>query len=320
MTAYVKKWNISALRTSLGAPSLTALATDERVMTRARTLVSYFYFFLPYAAFLYTTNDVATRQNFSPTWPLAWAVFFHLSYLNVLYTVIAAFLCTAILTPLWHRHRTVRVLAFVGVWQAHALESSFGSPNHQWYLLLYTTFIFIFLPDIWGTGGVGQEKGRRFLLGVWTAQTMLMLMYSLAGINKVAYAFVQYAHGEINAFSINGFAYQIADWTMQLQEPAYLAPFIIHHPWVGWLPYVSLIFIQVCALWTMVRPSLQPLWGFLLVAFHIGTYLTMGISFHPLILVVISLLFFSPFAPERFAWRPVLCDLPLIGFILRRLV
>lgn len=145
---------------------------------------------------------------------------------------------------------------------------------------------------------------------------MVMLLYTMAGLQKLVAVYTQATAGQINPFSMNAFAYQIADWLPQLQTEALLAPFIIYHPVWGWLPYIALIFLQFFSLWVMVRTSLQKVWAFCLVIFHIATYFTMGISFHPLVILDIILFFNSPFVPERLSLRQFVFDLPVLGQVL----
>lgn len=291
--------------------SITEAAHDERIVTVGATLVSYFYYFAPFVAFYYAATPLKLKQNFDPLWPLFWTSPLGLSYANVVDVLAVFCIGTALLGAFLYRHRLVRFLVFLGFWQAHALESSFGTPNHQWYMWVYVSLIFVMLPDIWRVRT--PSKNRIFLLYVWGAQALVALMYSMAGLTKVMEAVHQYLLGQINAFSMEAFAYQIAYFVPRLQERAALAPLIVEHPIVGWFPYVALVLVQLFSLWIMVRPSLSKPWVFFMVLFHFLTYFTMGIAFHPQIILVILLFFASPFAKPYTSFVEFLRDLPIIG-------
>ncbi len=303
---------IHAIERFIRPMSIRAFAEDEEVMRAARTLVAYYYYVLPFLAALFYQSVGFARPNFDPRWPLDWANW--LSSVEMTGGIVSLlFFGSALLGVFLHPYRIVRVLVFIGIWQVHALESSFGpQASHQYYTLLYTSAIFIFLPDIWLKHGLGET--RVALIVIWWAQAFCMLTYTMAGVYKMIGVATQFAAGEIHGFSVHAFAYQIADWLPKLQSPALLGPFVIEYPYAGWPLYVGLHFAQLFALWVMVRPSLQKIWGLLFVMFHIGTMLFMGISFIQNIMVLSILFFNSPFALHT-SFRQILRDLPLIGFV-----
>lgn len=304
---------LPALRSALRPLSLSELARDSVVIEKAKVLVSYYYYILPYVALLFAANPISSRQNFEPHWPLLWADIFTLEYSSIALFTKLLFVVVSIIAVFGYRRLFVRVAVFLVIFQVHALESSFGSINHQWYLWLYSSFLFIFLPSIWSVATEAFEKKRLFLLTIWGAQALAALTYTMAGMWKIFFAVVQAGQGSVHGFSPDAFAYQVANWVPRLQAEALLAPFIIEYPHVVWPFYVSLIFLQLFTLWIMIRPSLQRLWVALLVLFHIGTLLAMGISFHPLVILMIVLFFGSPFIPEKNTFQRILADLPVLG-------
>jgi hypothetical protein len=308
----------SALVRRLTPFSLTRLAEDPAVLLRAETLVRIFYSLLPFLAFgfLLSWDNPLREANFDPIWPLAWAQLWHISAAHAVDIVCYGFIGSSLCGLLFYRYRSVRLLVCVGMWQAHALESSFGAINHQWYPWVIVAFIFIFLPR---ELPVRTDTARTKLLIVWWAQASMMLLYSMSGFWKFYVAGGQFLAGEVNGFSPLGFAYQVANWVPKLQSEAILAPYIITHPYIAWPFYVLSHVFQLLAFWVMFRPSLQKLWGFELVVFHILTFCAMGIVFAPFIPLLIILLFFSPFTPERTTIRQALRDLPFVDLVGRRL-
>lgn len=313
------------IRNWLRYPSLTELSQNISVVRKAETLVKVFYVFFPIIAYNFFRNWPVplTRENFEPIWPLFWSDALSLEGDVTVNIVRSVFLIASLLGLALYRYRLVRALIFLGVWQAHALSSSFGSFTHELYPWVFVSLIFIFLPTQSGEDAA-WESNRRLLLMIWSAQAFLMLLYTMAGIWKFEAAFVQYLAGQIHGFSIEGFAYQVADWVPKLQREAVLAPYIIAYPLIAWPFYVISHFFQLFAFWTMIRPSLQKVWALELVLFHIGTFMVMGIEFDAFFLIVLALLFFSPFTPERVSMRQIFFDFPILGqiaeFLARRRV
>lgn len=286
-------------------------------MVAARSVTTYFYGLLPFAVQYWGATNLSGREHFIPLWPLFWSDVFSFGFADTVNLVHFFTLFMTIAGVLAYRYRFARLLVFIGVWQTHALLSSFGAHNHQWYLWVYTSFVFIFLPDIWSVTGNNPENRRKFLLIVWLAQALVAISYTMAGYHKFATAISQYWQGEIGAFSVNGFSYLIASWTAKLQQEALFAPFIIEHPWTGWVAFNILILVQIFSLWVMVRPRLQRVWVCTLIVFHFGTYYTMGIEFHPLIILDMALFLNSPFVKARYTLREFFSDLPMIGILKR---
>lgn len=290
MMSYFEKVN-----TYFGGLSLSQAAQDDRVVEYARIAVSLFYYLLPLVVFLYANNEIIERQNFDPLWPLVWASYLGIEYIPLAYLLTFSCIATAFLGIFFHPYQGMRILVFGTLWQWHALLSSFGQPNHQLYLWLYASLIFIPLPDLW-RGTRSLESKRDFLLFLWCAQALVMLSYTMAGLQKIYYLITQSFAGEVSGISINGFAYQIAAWLPKLQTPALFGDFIIMHPWVGWFPYVALHVLQASAIMVMLYPRFQKVWAVLLVLFHFGTYWTMGISFTSNAILLIALFFVAPFS------------------------
>ncbi len=310
--------NTSVLKT-LTRLSITTLAQSDKVMETAKTLVAYYYWVLPFIAYITLLQDpvgLMMRQNFNPLWPLWWTSFFSLEYADIAITIRWLFLAGSLVGALWYKNAAARFFVFLSVLQLHAFESSFGYPNHPWYALLFTSFIFVWLPQIWKEVS-DPDVRRKFLLVIWWAQAFIMLVYTMSGFGKLLGLVYQLAVGQIHSLSPYAFAYQIADWLPRAQTPSLLGPYLIEHTYLAWPLYLISFFFQVFALWTMVRPSLQRLWAFEMVLFHIGTYVILGINFSPFMFVLILLFFNTPFALHT-TWRDTVYDFPVFGPLIRK--
>lgn len=298
--------------------SLSALAHDDSVVAAARGLVRYYYYLAPFTVFMYAASPLAARQNFDPVWSLFWSNALSLEYVTTLNIIRFGALAAVLIGIFAHRYMVGRIAVCVAFLHIHALESSFGSQNHQLFLWVYTSFLLIFLPAGWERDE-SFESRHKLLLSIWLAQAVVMLSYTMAGLQKFHAGIVQSMQGSVGALSPEAFAYHIAYWLPRLQEEAAFGPFIIEHPFVGWPFFVGIVFVQIFALWTMVRPGLQKNWIFILVIFHFGTYFTMGISFHPMILLIIVLFLGTPFAKREYSLREFMYDLPILGQVLEYL-
>ena len=306
--------DFTAFRNALQYPSLSEMAHDTRIMTAARVLVAYYYYFLAFLSVLFLTSGFLHKVNFDPFWPLSWSSWLEFDFATTVLIVKLFFLAAAFLSLLFHNTWWSRLLIFIAIWQVHALESSFGSMNHHWYGWLYTSLIFVFLPNVWRDES--WNTSRTFLLSIWFAQASVALLYTLAGIHKLITALEQFSQNEIHGLSIEGFSYLIADWNLKLQEEAMLASFFIQNPLIGGTLFICNIFFQIFSIWIMVRPSLQKVWAGVMLLFYAGVFLTMGISFHPLLILVLALFLHSPFIPEDNSFSRMVRDLPIIGYIL----
>jgi hypothetical protein len=279
-----------------GPVSISRLAGEAWSFVKAETSVRYFYYILLYLA---VTNfqwwgSVANRQNFDPIWPLFWAR--DLEYAQTIIVVQFTHLITALLAAVFFRHRWARFLAFVGISQFHGLESSFGQPNHQWYLFLFVSLFFVFLPDVWKRDKEASfEDKKKLLMVFWGAQAITMLTYFMSGLGKFLGVYYQYMAGQIHGLSPNAFAYQIANWLPKLQVDPVLGEFFINHPLLGWPLYAGIHFVMILSPLVLFRPQLQKLWAVSLILFHVGTYVAMDISFTPPVMLLILLFFNSPF-------------------------
>lgn len=300
-----------------GPVSISGLAGETWSFIKAETSVRYFYYVLLYLAVINFQwwDGVANRQNFNALWPIFWAGNF--DYAHAIVVVQFVHLTTAFLAAIFYRHRWARLLAFIGISQFHGLESSFGQPNHQWYLFLYVSLLFVFLPDIWKKGKeVTTEAKKKLLLVFWAAQAVTLLTYSMSGLGKFLGVYYQYAAGQIHGLSPNAFAYQIANWLPKLQVNPLLGSYLIDHSFIGWPFYAGIHFVMFFAVWAAFRPSLQRFWAFSLILFHIGTYITMDISFTPPIILLILLFFNSPFVKPETTAKDTIYDLPVMGWAL----
>ena len=254
-----------------------------------------------------------------PVWPLIWVeqVGLELGSLTILYFSIAA----GFVGVLFWQYRSARVVVALSQLFVAGFVNSFGGIGHSLHEWLWIGVCFVFLP----TGPLSETGGTRagrftFLTVFSLAQGLILLFYSLSGLYKVSAALQALLAGEVGGFSLEAMALTLANRMLQSNTDAVWAPFIIENDWLGWPLYVGLYYVEFVSIVILFRPSLHRIWGFILIAFHFGTFLFMEIPFPDHVLINAMLFVYSPFRPDKTSWASALQQLPIFGVLARRLI
>jgi hypothetical protein len=298
---------------------LESLFGNITVFEKARWCVPFFYFLVEFMALNQIMRyDQLAHVRVEPFWPIIWTTL--IGQLEFLPELFLAILCIAAsIGAIWYRFRAARAIAFVGIMQYQAfIIAAFGS-EHDFYIPLFISALFIFLPDAW-RGNVSLDARKRFTVIFWGAQAYLLLTYTMSGFYKLVSVYPQYMHEEAHYFSLDAGGLYVAYWLEQFGRTSMLGNFIVEHQYASWLALAGIMYVLVFAIWAAFAPSLQRLWGFGIIAFHFSTALSMSILFLYNPLFAGMFLLASPFTPENNDWRQVLRDLPLIGFLARAIL
>jgi hypothetical protein len=254
--------------------------------------------------------------EFAPLWPIFWA-----SDAGSAGTVLLISLITsAVLAVALPDRRWPKILVVLSFLSTSAFRSSFGlgSINHGQHFWIWVGFCFCFLPS--GPQAElrsSKSKRYRFLLTFFFTQALILLFYTMSGFWKIAAAIEALITGKMSAFHPEALA-MIATWKMiQLDRITMLGPFLADHSWLGWPAYIWVIYIEIVTLMVLCRPALHRLWGIMLIGFHIGTFLLLGINFPKHVLVLTILFVWSPFAIQPVDLRKTLASLPGLGWLFR---
>ena len=302
------------LRGTQSGDAMRAWAVQRTTFDAAQTLVRLFYGATLYLVTIniWSWNRGAGYDTLDPVWPLAWISLTGVP--TAVYLVMTATCATLIAVALVPHRRVLRVAVFVALLAYVALEYSFGRVGHGWYGCLYIAFMFILLPRVPSSQGAGAVAMRqRYLLVVWAGLASLLLPYTLSGFWKVFYGISQWSNGETNSFSPSAFAIQIAGKLSRGGTIGAAGPFLMEHPALGWLPYLGMIYVECASFVVAFRPKLHRVWGVVLIAFHIASYVTLDILFSKNILLLVLFCIASPFAPQAVSWPVVARALPGTG-------
>lgn len=301
------------------AGSATLLLSRDRFVA-AQTLVAAYYAVLFFfaAGELFSWRDYLSSGGLAPRWPVFWLRF--VDPKAGIAAILWLHLLGGILAVTLSRYRWARIVIFVSLLEHMALKFSFGAVNHGDHLGVLIGFVLIFLPAGWGARGEAGRKVRAATLLVFSgAQAMILLTYSMAGMWKAGGVLQQWIMGESFTYlHPAGLARQVAAKMIEDDSASVLGPWLVEHPWIGWLPGIAAIYLELFALWVVARPSLHRAWGLGLALLHLGTHLVMGIGFPQNTLWLALFLVLSPFRPSEPSWRQAAGDLPVLGAWLRR--
>ncbi len=286
---------------------------------RVEVLLRVFYV---YPLYWYATHLAELRPLLDPRapdlrWPVAWLEWVGIDTFAP--WVLAFGFASAVLAVAMPERRWVRAAVFLGLLEVLALKYSYGKIHHLMHGWLFTTFLFIWAPNLSFDSRRARRSQRQATLLVFgAAQVVVCMTYSLAGLGKIVGTLYQVVRGEITPLHPSALARHLADRLIQTHADSLLGPWLIDHPLLLWPLMLGTVYLQFFAVWAAFRPRLHRLWGFGLASFHAMSILTLTIDFNPNIMLLAILLVASPTAPTRFDVQSVAQDLPLFGALLRR--
>lgn len=287
-------------------------ATHRAIYAKARVLVRVFYAvlvlrYLP--DMLNHLNHLALFDKADPLWPVAWIDWVGKRTGAVMVIAFAAFGMLA--AAAFPSRRICRLAACGGVFLWTALGSSFGKINHSEHVIIYVSFIFLFLADHDGRVRPPSISQRQlYLFWFATAQASLLATYTLSGTRKIMEIVRAGLDGSTSYVSFDGLASIIAADIHSKHSKPILGPFMVDHFYLSWAMGLAVLCIQFFAFTVMFRPQLHRLWGFCIIGFHAGTVLMMDVHFTSHILAAGLLLVCSPFSPENLTLTDVWASLP----------
>ena len=254
-----------------------------------------------------------SQKEFEPLWPIYWLKYVEVQsgIMVILYLHLIGGLL-AIICPQW---RIARILVFLTLLEFIAFDNSFGKIDHGGHIALLLSFILILLPSEWHSPQNKSKYIRAATLTVFSGcQVLIMLTYTMSGIGKLFGVLIQAPQGEIHGLAPQALASYIANRMLHIDFTSYLGPWLVENYYVGWLLMLGTVYLQFFSLWAAFRPSLHQLWGLSLILLHISIFLTMRINFAQNCLWLGLFFVNSPFRPQKFDWRQIVRDLPLVGY------
>lgn len=105
-------------------------------------------------------------------------------------------------------------------------------------------------------------------------------------------------------------AYQLAANLLESDTDSIIGGFLIHNHWISWPLYLSGIYLEVFAVYSVFRPTLHKILGIFLILFHISENI-----------FILGLFFvLSPLKEEKFNIKKILVNLPIMSLLMNRLI
>jgi len=272
-----------------------------------------FYAFMLYFVFLLFTKDLqklASNYPNSPIWPIKLLhVFIRHEY--VPYGIGLGLFLSTIIAVLFIEKRTTRIFVFLFYFLFVAYNSSYGKINHNYHHLVYLLFGLIFLPSKMNNNHLLKTK-----VVFSSIQLFILFTYSISGFWKLNKGLAQFFKDEESIFSVNSLSNHIAKRIMETNQDTLFGEWLINQPHLGFLLLLSAVYVELCSVFILFRPSIHRFWGISLILMHFNIYIFMGIGFTSPCIVLAFLFLTSPFADKKFNLRKTLTSLPLFGSII----
>jgi hypothetical protein len=309
------------LRRDMSGPMPAIEAPFARLdvaFARARVIVKFYYLFSAYISYLAADSLHRLAEQTSAwdfVWPVRWLAALPIQA-SIDWLTLAALL-TSLLAFQFPGQRAFRALFSLVFLCIAAITCSEGGTNHLYHAWFWISVGLIFLPGE-PAGEIPRIVKMSYLTTIAACQALLMSFYSLAGIWKTLTGLEALISGRVGNFSPEGLSETLADRILQTGTSPLLGHIVIDHVWLAWPMFLVLIYVQLFAIFAAFRPQLHLVWGYLLIAFHLGTWLLMEIVFPQHILFLALFFVLSPFRPERPRLQDILLALPLFGGMIGR--
>jgi hypothetical protein len=204
----------------------------------------------------------------------------------------------------------VRIAVFLALFMCIAYKYSFGAINHAYHFLVYVSFLLLFLPNRpWQSEHFPRSQKLRLVSVFWLIQAVLLFCISMSGIRKVyGFGLEMFYTESLSALALGRSVYNAG-------EPIMLQGLVANYPAVFQVPHVGLIFIQVVSLLLLFKPHLIKAYGAVMILFHFGTYLLMGVTFVHHIMIWGLFLVLTPTAPRNTSLILMLRSIPFADYM-----
>lgn len=265
-------------------------------------------------------ENLLSREGFVPLWPVAWME--STPEIASRSLILALFFLGSLVAAIHPVPRWIRALAFLGLFAYMAWHNSFGKIGHGLHVLLFIQFLLVWLPVGWNRHPAQTKRPVHLatLFLFWCAQGVPLLAYSMAGLIKLGCGVYQLAAGQASVFGPEALPRHIADRLIQTGESAPLAHWVIEFPWLFMPMMWVTLYLEFFAFWALFQPAIRKMFVVGLIAFHLGSFLTMGILFaHNMFLLILLFLVFPACRCGNPGLKATAKQLPLVGRIFKRI-
>lgn len=279
---------------------------------RSMQLVRFFYVISVFWVVqqLGTWPTLRSTKVIDPLWPAEWldwvGVRTGITLILVVYGLAAGL---AAIRPQW---RLARLAYAFGLFEYLAISNGFGKIGHGMHSWLWVSAVLVLLPSSrtsW-KAAASQDDRRWFADVLRLSQLVILFFYTLTGLWKIRHATGALFGPEVSGFSLSGFSYIVAETLVRTGRITLFGDLLVRNNVLSWLLYNGTIYLEATSILIVLRPRLHRIWGAGLIAFHIGTQITIGVLFPANILLLGLFLVSSPFAPDSQTFGETVSDLP----------
>lgn len=178
------------------------------------------------------------------------------------------------------------------------------------HMMMYPTFMFIFLPKSFDQGQTRVVRAQ-VLHVFFMAQLSICIAYQMAGYSKITEIFRCLKDNGTAGCEFGGriMTHMAAMEDIQYRWPTFSGQLLYDYPSIGGILYYGIIWIHLISIVIAFRPHLHRFFMFYRICFHFGTLIFFGIGFTPNILAMLSVFAISPFFFKTSLWM-IITDLP----------
>ena len=220
-------------------------------------------------------------------WVCRW--FCELNFPVSKYSVYVFLLVTSILTATQPHLRMLRWFSFFGTLTMGGWVNSYGKIFHSHHLWISVSFLLALIPS----GTQNRRKNKyAFLVGVWWANLYIFFAYTAVGAMKIIPSIIFPDWGWIGP---NHLIRVILAHKLKMGHGLLDATHLDSIHSIFALVGVSTFILFASSLFVFLLRSGIRTWSFLIICFHLATYLAIEITFLPNIVLVVLFGLFCPF-------------------------
>jgi len=295
-------WKYVIRYTSIFSKSTDALYDEVKTLVK----FSYAAILLVMFVHLFNVHEVATSKLMDPLWPM---IFLNQDNLQFTTFFLQISLVLSTVLVIIRSTQFLRIYVFITYFLYAALLSSFGKINHSLHFILIPLFCFALMPNERKT--LFKEK---VILMYLSAKFFLLLAYSLTGFWKLFWGVIELFTKDVSLFSTLSFR-NILVLQFEVAPMTIFGSWFLEHYIIGWLLYLSVIYLELFSIAIFFKPNLYKIWGAALITLNLGLALIMNINFYPAVCAIGVLLLLSPFNKETTVSKTI-TSLPGIDWLM----
>lgn len=217
-----------------------------------------------------------TPVNFRPVWIVSWLSTEQAPTLWIVTTCAGLVLSGMLASGL--NARWLRLVATFCLLLHFSIEDSRDNIRHGEHALLWVCLVLCMIPSS-STKLSHRHKMLKHARVLGTAEAMVFLFYTMAGMIKVLTSVAQGMKGEKTLLHPDSGALIISEWLLRGDATSVCGRWLVEHRYVAWLGMLSSVCLEVFALLPLLWKAARPFVCTGLIGMHVGIGLSMDVWF-----------------------------------------